>query len=145
MRVSIGENWNPVTKMIVSVLFLCTWAFWMAALLELPISRDSTGWKTVTHEEYGFPLDYPAKWLAKTHGEHGYKGFDPLKLRIYESNLGGFRIYVLYQSAKNPTLDEVTINTIILNTSTIMYKTAHLTYSLYLLKVNLVGECRNQR
>lgn len=80
----------------------------MVAFLELPISRDTISWKTITHDEYNFSVEYPTKWLARTYGEHGYKGLDATKLRIYESNLGAFKIEVRLQAAENPTLDDVT-------------------------------------
>ncbi|MBE7528770.1 MAG: hypothetical protein HS099_03430 [Ardenticatenaceae bacterium] len=88
-------------------LFLMVWLLLVIVLLELPVNRPETEWATITNTQYNFTVDYPTKWVARTYGEHGFKGARTVKLRIYRSLLGYFEIAVYRQSATEPTLQDV--------------------------------------
>jgi hypothetical protein len=75
---------------------------------KIPSCRSEAGqWKTVTHEQYGFSVDYPAIWRYQKFGDAGYKGADDLKLMISDSLMGEFSIQFYYRAAVEPTLDDV--------------------------------------
>lgn len=83
------------------------WLLVVIVLLELPVNRPEAEWATVTNTQYNFAVDYPTKWVARTYGEHGFKGARAVKLHIYRSVLGYFEIAVYRQSAVEPTLQDV--------------------------------------
>lgn len=93
----------------VAFLFLAVWSVLMIVLLQLPINgrQSRTEWETITNTQYNFSVEYPTKWLARTYDELGKRGYEPVKLDIYRSLLGNFKIEVLFQSASNPTLEDV--------------------------------------
>lgn len=89
------------------LLFLLVWFLGTSILLDFwPIVLSEGEWKTITNVEYGFSVDYPTKWNARTYGEHGFKGGDEIKLRIYRSLTGIFVITVQYLEMPNPTLED---------------------------------------
>jgi hypothetical protein len=99
MRKQIQVSWRTI------FLFLLVWFIGASILLDFwPIVRSEGDWKTVTNMEYGFSVDYPTKWKARTYGEHGFKGGDEIKLRVYRSLMGAFVITVQYQAMPDPTL-----------------------------------------
>ncbi len=74
-------------------------------LLALWHLRPRNEWETITNLDYDFSVDYPTKWKAATYGEHGFKGADDVKLRIYRSAFGVFEISVR-QASYNPSLED---------------------------------------
>jgi hypothetical protein len=100
-----------VVSFSIALLFLALWSVIMIVLLQLPLNRSQskTEWKTITNAQYNFSVDYPTKWVAKTYDEHGARGAKAIKLDIYHSFLGYFKISVYYQSASNPTLEDVAL------------------------------------
>ncbi len=102
MRKQIHVSWP------VAILFVLVWFIAATILLDVwPIVRSEGEWETVTNMEYGFSVDYPTKWKARTYGEHGFKGEDEIKLLIYRSLTGLFEIGVEYKEMPNPTLQDV--------------------------------------
>ncbi len=98
MRKQIHVSWP------VAFLFVLVWFIAATFLLDIwPIVRSEGEWETITNAEYGFSVDYPTKWKARTYGEHGYKGRDEVKLRSLQ---GFFAIRVEYQEMTNPTLQD---------------------------------------
>ena len=90
-----------------AILFVLVWFLGATILLDLwPLVRNKGEWKTITNTQYGFSVDYPTKWIARTYGEHGFKGGDEIKLRIYRSALGDFLIRIDYMVMPTPTLDD---------------------------------------
>lgn len=90
-----------------AILFLLVWFLaWSVLTGSWPLIRSDGEWKTITHLEYGFSLDYPTKWHAKTYGEHGFKGEDEIKLAITRSYRDIFEIGVHYQAMPQPTLKD---------------------------------------
>lgn len=101
MRKQIHVSWQ------VALLFVLVWFLGATILLDIwPIVRSEGEWATITNTEYGFSVDYPTKWKARTYGEHGYKGRDEIKLFIYRSLQGFFAIRVEYHEMSNPTLQD---------------------------------------
>lgn len=90
-------------------LFLLGWLILMAVLTDsLPFGRGEEGeWSRVTHEQYGFSIEYPTKWRIETYGQHGHRGLDEVKLRIWETNLNSFKIEVWRFPYSSPTLEGV--------------------------------------
>lgn len=81
------------------------WYIWPLKSPEL-----SEQWKTITHPQYGFSVDYPTKWTAQIFGKYGYRGTNDLKLSIYRNTFLGldmFEIEIWYHPAESPTLDDV--------------------------------------
>ncbi len=102
MRKQIHVSWP------VAFLFVLVWIIAATILLDIwPIVRTEGEWATIANTQYGFSVDYPTKWKTRTYDEHGFKGGDEIKLRIYRSSLGNFVITVQYQEKSNPTLDDV--------------------------------------
>jgi hypothetical protein len=102
MPKAIRVSWRAI------ILFVLVWFIGASILLDFwPFIRSEGKWKTVTNTQYGFSVDYPTKWVARTYDEHGFKGEDEVKLRIYRSLLGVFEIAIRYQEASEPTLAEV--------------------------------------
>ncbi|MCA9935759.1 MAG: hypothetical protein H6662_06730 [Ardenticatenaceae bacterium] len=91
-----------------ALLFIVGWLAAFALLTgRWPNTRPDGEYKTITNTEYGFTVDYPTKWSAQIYGEYGLKGADQIKLRIAHSVFDQFVIYVNYQRATKPTLQEV--------------------------------------
>ncbi len=91
-----------------AILFLLAWFIGFSILSDSwPIVRSEGEYATISHPEYGFAVDYPTKWKARTYGENGFKGIDDTKLRIYYSLRDSFVIYVRYQTIPQPTLEDV--------------------------------------
>lgn len=96
------------TSLKIAFLFVLIWFLAASILLDWwPLIRPSNEWETITNLEYGFSVEYPTKWKAATYGEHGFKGGDDIKLRIYRSAFGAFVISVRYRAANNPSLEDV--------------------------------------
>ncbi len=89
-------------------LFVIVW-FLLAsiALGYWPLIRDEGEIATITHDLYGFSIDYPTKWKISQYGENGYRGFDELKIRIYENNIHDFGITILQTNVLEATLHDV--------------------------------------
>lgn len=65
-------------------------------------------WKTASHSEYGFSVDYPTRWISRTYGEHGYRGQDEAKLLIDDrSPQNIFAITIFYFEKSDPSLEDV--------------------------------------
>lgn len=96
-----------ILSLVITLSFLAIWLVVLSVLLQLPINRSQTEWATITNAQYNFSVDYPTKWIARTYGEHGFKGEKDVKLLIYRSLLGYFEIAVYYQPASEPTLQDV--------------------------------------
>ncbi|NOZ51177.1 MAG: hypothetical protein GXP37_14210 [Chloroflexi bacterium] len=106
MRKKIDLPWQ-ISIIIFAVVFLLGFGFLNALSSPPPESAPRDQWKTVTHELYGFSLDYPPGWLAETYGESGFKGNRAVKLRITRGFAGTVFMRVYYQAAINPTLENV--------------------------------------
>lgn len=101
MRKQVRVSWRTI------LIFLLVWFIGASILLDFwPIVRSEGDWKTITNVEYGFSVDYPTKWKARTYGEHGFKGGDEIKLRIYRSLTGIFVITVQYLEMPNSTVED---------------------------------------
>ena len=86
-------------------LFFIFWLLLMSLLFDLwPVILAKEDWATITHSQYGFVVDYPTKWVAKTYGEHGYHGIENQKLRIYPP-LGDTYITFRYTFSSEPSLE----------------------------------------
>jgi len=104
MRRQINISWRA------AFLFVLVWFISATILLDVwPIVRSEGEWETITNAQYGFSVDYPTKWNARTYGEHGFKGGDEIKLRIYRSLRGVFVITAKYLAMPNPTLNDVAV------------------------------------
>lgn len=90
------------------LIFVIVW-FLLAsiALGDWPIIRDEGEIATITHELYGFSIDYPTKWKIRQYDENGYRGFNELKIRIYKNNLNDFGITILQTNVSEATLQDV--------------------------------------
>lgn len=90
------------------LIFVIVW-FLLAsiALGYWPLIRDDEEIATITHDLYRFSIDYPTKWKIRLYDENGYRGFDDLKVRIYENNLSQFGIYILQTNASEAVLQDV--------------------------------------
>lgn len=53
-----------------------------------------------------FAVEYPAGWVARTYGEHGYRGREDIKVLMYRSRRSP-DIMVRRKSPSNPSLDDV--------------------------------------
>lgn len=101
MRRQIQVSWRTI------LLFLLVWFLGASILLDFwPIVRSEGQWNTITNTTYGFSVDYPTKWKARIYGEHGFKGADEVKLRIYRSLTGTFVITVNHLEMPNPTVED---------------------------------------
>ena len=101
MRKQVQVSWLKI------LIFLLAWFIGASILLDFwPIVRSEGDWKTITNAEYGFSVDFPTKWNARIYGEHGFKGGDEIKLRIYRSLTGIFVITVQYLELPNPTIED---------------------------------------
>ena len=92
-----------------TLLFILGWLFLMAILTDsLPFGRGPEGeWSTITHEQYGFSIEYPTKWYIETYGQNGHRGLEEVKLRIWDTKLNSFKIEIWYLQAPTPTLENV--------------------------------------
>ncbi|MEZ4592276.1 MAG: hypothetical protein R3D55_14195 [Chloroflexota bacterium] len=91
-----------------SLIFVIVW-FLLAsiALGYWPLIRDEEEIATITHDLYGFSIDYPTKWKISQYGENGYRGNDDLKLQISKNTLNTFRIYIFQMNVPEATLEDV--------------------------------------
>lgn len=90
------------------LLFLFVWLIGASFLLEFwPFIRSEGEWEPIAHTQYGFAVDYPAKWVAKKFGELGSRGLVEEKLQIYPSLLGDTFIHFYYRTSTDSTLNEV--------------------------------------
>jgi hypothetical protein len=92
-----------------ALLSLFGWLIFMAVLTDsLPFGRGPEGeWSTITHEQYGFSIEYPTKWRVETYGQHGHRGLDEVKLMIWDTNLNNFQIEIWRIPYSSPTLENV--------------------------------------
>lgn len=100
------KQWEIKDKRLV-IVFLVIWLIWGAILSDFnPTGYISGEWKTVTHPDYGFSLEYPAKWVIQLYGEEGYRAEADMKVRIMGMG-SGFNGIVIYQKyAQNPTVGQ---------------------------------------
>ena len=71
-------------------------------------SKNNSSWKTVSHEEYGFSIDYPSRWNAQTYDVDGRKGDKEVKLDVYSSLWGDLWISVRQnENVPKPNLNDV--------------------------------------
>ncbi|MCA9899152.1 MAG: hypothetical protein KC433_13250 [Anaerolineales bacterium] len=91
-----------------SLIFVIVW-FLLAsiALGYWPLIRDEEEIATITHDLYGFSIDYPTKWKISLYGENGYRGNDDLKLQLSKNTFNNFSIFIYQTSASNATLHDV--------------------------------------
>lgn len=100
MRKTFSIPWRT------ALIFVLIWFIVASILLDFwPFVRTEGGWKTLTHEQYGFTIDYPSQWVARQYGEHGHKGADEIKLIIHRSWLS-FQITLRRKEFSNPTLED---------------------------------------
>ena len=90
------------------LIFVIVWfLFASIALGYWPLIRDEGEIATITHDLYGFSIDYPTKWKIRQYGENGYRGFDELKIQIYENKLSDFGIAIHQTNASEAKLRDV--------------------------------------
>ena len=106
MRKTFDLPW-PVSVFLFVVILLVGFGFLNALSSPPPESVPRDQWETITHELYGFSLDYPPRWLAETYGESGFKGNKLVKIRINRGFAGTVFVRVYYQPAIHPTLEDV--------------------------------------
>ncbi|RMG69628.1 MAG: hypothetical protein D6711_19090 [Chloroflexi bacterium] len=87
-------------------IFVLVWLLAALSVLNLWPSGDQNEFKTITHERYGFSLQYPARWRAALYGENGLRGNRETKLRITGSGLEAFSVNVYYQQLEHPTMED---------------------------------------
>ncbi|MCB8979038.1 MAG: hypothetical protein H6657_16615 [Ardenticatenaceae bacterium] len=91
-----------------ALLFVMVWLLLASISLGYwPVNRSEGEIATITHELYGFSIDYPTKWKIDTYGENGYRGNDDLKLQIYRTTLNNFAIFIYQTCATEATLQDV--------------------------------------
>ena len=107
----LKERISHISWIKLLVVLLVLLAFLLNALdpdhRELP---DNGEYASVTHEEYGFSIDYPTKWRVGTYGENGspYYHYDSsIKLDLYITRRIPFSILIRYRPVVNPTLQNV--------------------------------------
>ena len=88
---SIQKNLKTVAFTLVFLLVLSI-MFYFLAFPKAP--GNPSGFSEITNSHYGFTIDYPSNWTAKVYGESGYRGAKDIKLRIYSSETGVFRIAI---------------------------------------------------
>jgi len=90
--------------------FTVLWLILMFVLLRgrLPVAPDKVVWSRIVNDEYNFSIEYPSKWAADTFGEHGSRGATDMKLEIYQSLLGNFRVFIFQRNHQGePNLEDV--------------------------------------
>ena len=103
MRRTVHISWAAV------LAFTLLWLILMFTLLQgriLPASSKDT-WANITNDRYGFSVEYPAEWVVNAFGERGSRGDTELKLEIYDTLLGTFRVFVYQRDFSHPTLQDV--------------------------------------
>lgn len=89
-------------------LFVIIWLLLASiALGYWPLIRNEEEIATITHDLYGFSIEYPTKWKISQYGENGYRGNDDLKLQISKNTLNNFRIFIWQTNASEATLHDV--------------------------------------
>ena len=72
-------------------------------------NRDK--WSTLTHNQYGFSIDYPANWLHETFRERGSKNLHELKATISTRPMGPFgpskALWIYWIPMDDPSLDKL--------------------------------------
>lgn len=92
----------------VVLVFALLWVVIAIALLRIPNPvTKQPAWIRTLNEEYDFSVEHPDKWIARTYGEQGFRGATRVKLELYASLLGSFRIFVSQQDANQPALEDV--------------------------------------
>lgn len=100
------KRWEIKDKRLVIVFFVI-WLIWGAVLNDFnPTGYISGEWKTVTHPDYGFLLDYPTKWVIQLYGEEGYRTIENIKVRITGWGAGFNGIIIRREYAQNPTMGQ---------------------------------------
>jgi hypothetical protein len=59
-------------------------------------------WRTFTHDQYSFSIDYPASWSVNSYGDYGSRGLDYLRARF--SSFFGGAVSIHQQPMENPEL-----------------------------------------
>lgn len=89
-------------------VFALLWSLVAIALLRKPTPvTQETEWIRSFNEEYGFSVEHPNKWTARVYGQQGFRGATEVKLELYDSLLGAFRIFVSQKEARQPTPQNV--------------------------------------
>jgi hypothetical protein len=91
-------------------LFIFAIVWFLLASIALgywPLIRNEGEIATISHDLYGFSIDYPTKWKISQYGENGYRGNDDLKLQISKNTLNNFRIFIYQTNASEATLQDV--------------------------------------
>ncbi len=91
--------------------FTLLWLIVIFALLRgriFPTQTDEeTRWVHITNDLYNFSIDYPNVWTAEVYGEAGFRGATLIKLQIWDTTLGNFRIFVSQRDAQAPSIQQV--------------------------------------
>ena len=94
----------------ITLAFTLLWLIVMFVLLRGRIFTTApdadTRWIRVTNDLYNFSIEYPNIWEAETYGEGGFRGASHIKLQIFDTMLGNFRIFVSHQSAHVPSIQQ---------------------------------------
>lgn len=75
---------------------------------------NSTSWKTLTDEQYGFSFEYPSSWDSQVYGESGFRGYHNLKAAAF-ADLPPFftnvnrSVRIHWMLMENPTLEQVAL------------------------------------
>lgn len=94
---------------LVVLVFTALWLILILILLRprSPIPPDEVVWTRVVNDEYDFSVEYPSKWVAETFGENGSRGATDIKLEIYQTQFGNFRVYIFQRKSPRPYLQDV--------------------------------------
>jgi len=88
--------------------FILLWVITASFMLNLwPSIHSASKWKAITHEEYNFTIEYPAKWRVQKYGDSGCKGEREVKLLLYPNWMSNTYVEVLVKSMDEPTLSDV--------------------------------------
>ena len=75
-----------------------------------PIAMLTDSWKTSTSTRYGFSVDHPKWWIARSYGEGGYRGDDEVIFIIssnFDPGFNGIEISRQVATSPSPTVWEV--------------------------------------
>jgi len=89
------------TKLPLGIILIVICLTLAAMLTRQLLLQDQ--WRTLTHEGYGFSIDYPATWNADRYGSSGYRNLENAR-----ADIGGIGTSVLIhqQTIDKPTLED---------------------------------------
>ncbi len=92
----------------VALLFILFWVVVASFMLDFwPEPHSVSKWKTITHGEYNFTIEYPAKWRVRKYGDSGCKGEREVKLLLFPNWISNTYVEILVKPTNKPTLSDV--------------------------------------